>query len=349
MMKQVLALALLSLSICLNAQQDIMKMIYDMNSQPERIAGYNKMVTQTYIRSYDKNAPIDTILYDSEGNSSELTLKKSLIVQFGDNSDIEYEVDMLTGDTIIIRTRSYNDAGKMITQITELGDSEAASLFNNTKKLTYDDKNRILTIKEIGVHNKGLGNISVTYHKDGLPQSLEADMGVGNMKVTRQNLDDFIKYDLVAGLSEKMGYLMNSMGKSLDDIPQLYLETRKKNNLYQTKLMKEEGQNKEVRLQSITTRDIQGKIYEIVKYQNDEITDHKKYTYSDGKLDTITDILRETTLTNEYDINGNLTVSYDDYSMSTMTYNQDGMLATKSSKGLFYNEFKGLDVVKYYK
>lgn len=346
-MKNLLTLIILILSVSLQAQGDIMALMLEINGQPERVNGYSKMVTLSYGSSYDEEAPIDTTIVNEDGSTSELTLTKKTVVVFGDEYDVQYEISVRSNDTTMITTTSYNDMGKVITQSQDLGDDEMSAIFNSDKVFTYDDQSRILSMTSTAGGESSGGTF--TYNEDGLPQTVSMDLGMGKFNVTRKEMEDYFIYEITGEMSNEMEEMMAMMGKTLDDMPKEFFEVRKKGDLYEFKQMKEVGEEKVLTLQAMTIRDVEGKLHEEIKYNNEEIIEHKKYTHVDGKLTTIEDVLDDTKKVIEYDKNGNPLNAFENFTQSNMTYNKDGMLATKSSSSTFSDGISGLEVMKYYK
>jgi len=346
-MKYLLTITLIVMAFSLHGQGDIMQLMFEVNSQPEKINGYSKMVTLSYGISYDEDAMVDTTLINADGSNAELVLNKKIIVVFDKNSEIKYDIDMSSGDTSMVTTSVYNSNGKLLKQTDDMGDDEMAAMFNNTKEFTYDDKGRVLSIMNTagGESNGG----TFTYNDDGLPQSLNMDMGIGSFNVERKDMDSYIKYELGGEMSKEMEEMMAMMGKTMDDMPKEYFELRKKEDLYEIKHMKEEGEEKKLTLQATTLRDIDGKLHEEIKYRDGEITDHTRYNFIDEKLTSITDVLENTEDVIEYDKDGNQLNSFENFARSKMTYNAEGMVVTKSSSSMFSDGINALEVVKYYK
>lgn len=346
-MKNILTLSLLIVSFSLHAQVDFMQVMFDINDQPQRVKGYSKTVSLSYGLIYDEEASIDTTIINADGSITELTLNKKTVTIFGDKEDVAYDISVGDNDTTMITTSTYNDKGLVLTQNQNLGDDDVAAMFNSDKTFTYDDKGRMLSmINTAGEESSGA---TFSYNDDGLPQSLNMNTGMGTMKVTRKEMDGYIKFEVGGEMSEEMKEMMAMMGKSIDDMPQEFYELRKKKDLFEIKHMKEEGDEKVLTLQSITTRDIDGNLHEEIKYMSDEIITHKKNTYVEGKLSNIADLLEDSNYVIEYDKNGNPLNAIDGFSKSTMTYNAEGMMISKISSSTFSDGTSGLEVVKYYK
>lgn len=345
-MKQILTITLLAISLSLYAQGDVLQMIYTVNGQPERIEGYSKIETIIYGESYDEGASIDTVVTDLNGNKTELTLQKRKVVVFGNEYDMKYEIDIATGDTSLITKTTYNKQGKIATQSEDYG-SDAAAMFNSSKVFTYDDQGRVTSVTN-SVGGEESGGV-FTYHADGLPESISMSMGMGKFNINREEKDDHIRFTMTGEMSPEMLEMFASMGKDPGDMPQEFFELRKKNGLHEIKHMKEEGKEKTLTLQSITMRDKEGKIHDQMKYSGGEVFEHKKYTYIDDKLMSISNPLEETNYKIDYDEQGNQLIQYDDYSKTTMTYNEDGMTTSRASGPIFSNEIGGLEIIKYLK
>ncbi len=346
-MKNLITLIILILSVSLQAQGDIMALMLEINGQPERINGYSKMITLSFGSSYDEEAPIDTTIVNEDGSTSELTLTKKTVVVFGDEYDVQYEISARGNDTTMITTTSYNDMGKVITQSQDLGDDEMSAIFNSDKVFTYDEQNRILSMKSTAGGESSGGTF--TYNEDGLPQTVSMDLGMGKFNVTRKEMEDYFIYEITGEMSKEMEEMMAMMGKTMDDMPKEYFEVRKKGELYELKQMKEVGEEKTITLQAITVRDVKGNLHQEINYNGEEIVAHKKYTYIDGNLTGISDILEGTNDVIEYDDNGNPLNSFENFTKSTMTYNEDGLMITKTSTSTFSDGVSELEVLRYYK
>ena len=346
-MKNLITLIILILSVSLQAQGDIMALMLEINGQPERINGYSKMITLSFGSSYDEEAPIDTTIVNEDGSTSELTLTKKTVVVFGDEYDVQYEISARGNDTTMITTTSYNDMGKVITQSQDLGDDEMSAIFNSDKVFTYDDQSRILSMKSTAGGESSGGTF--TYNEDGLPQTVSMDLGMGKFNVTRKEMEDYFIYEITGEMSKEMEEMMAMMGKTMDDMPKEYFEVRKKGELYELKQMKEVGEEKTITLQAITVRDVKGNLHQEINYNGEEIVAHKKYTYIDGNLTGISNILEGTNDVIEYDDNGNPLNSFENFTKSTMTYNEDGLMITKTSTSTFSDGVSELEVLRYYK
>lgn len=346
-MKNLFTLIILITTIGLQAQGDVMALMMEVNSQPERVTGYSKMVTFSYGLIYDEDSTVDTTLTHADGTSTELSLTKKKVVVFGEESDVEYEISVSSNDTTKITTSRYNEMGKLTAQSQNLGDDEMAAMFNTEKSFTYDDRGRMLSMTNTAGGESNGGEFS--YNEDGLPQSLSMDLGMGKFNVTRIEMDGYFKYDLGGEMSDEMKEMMAMMGKTMDDMPKEYFEVRKNGDLYEFKQMKEVGEEKILSLQGITVRDVKGNLHEEINYNGEEIVVHKKYTYVDGNLTSISDILEGTNNVIEYDDKGNPLNSFENFTKSTMTYNKDGLMMTKTSSSTFSDGISDLEVVRYYK
>lgn len=345
-MKQILTFTLLAISLSLYAQGGVLQMMYAVNSQPERIEGYSKIETYIYGESYDEGAPIDTIVTDVDGNTAKLTLQKKRILIFGKEFDTTYEIDVSTGDTSLITKTMYNPQGKIATQSEDYG-NESAAMFNSSKVFTYDNLGRVTSVTNSAGGEESGGEF--TYHADGLPQSISMTMGMGKFNINREKKDDHIRFTMTGEMSPEMLEMLAAMGKDPGDMPQEFFELRDKGDLHEIKHMKELGQEKKLMLQSITVRDKEGNIHEQTKYRGDEIIDHKKRTYMDGKLTSVSNVLEGTSYTIDYNNQGNPLMQYDDYSKTRLDYNEDGMATSRASGPLFSNEIGGLEVIRYYR
>ena len=346
-MKNLLTLALLTISICIHAQGDVLAIIQELNNLPERVEGYSKMVKLSYTVSYDEEAPVDTTIVNSDGTRSELSLSKKSVVIFGESTDVEYNISIADNDTTMITTTTYNKNGQILTQNQDLGDDEVSAMFNADKSYTYDDKGRMLTMTNTAGDESNGGVF--TYNEDGLPQTLAMDLGMGKFKVNRVEMDGYFNYELSGEMSDEMKEMMAMMGKTMDDMPKEYFEVRKKGELYELKQMKEVGEEKKITLQAITVRDVKGNLHEEINYNDEELVSHKKNTYINGKLTVIENVLEDTKQIIHYNKNGKPLNAFEDFEESTMTYNQDGLLLSKMSTSAFSEGVSKLEVTKYYK
>ena len=275
-MKKLLSVILTAISLTLNAQSVIFEMIFEANNQQERVKGYSRMETLKYERSYNEEANIDTTIIDTDGGILGLTLKTKSILMFGKNTDVNYHIYVSTGDTMTI-TSMYNKQDKILSQQYNYGDTEAEAIFNIKREFSYDNKNRVLTVSRKNINNEEDGYLKIKYHPDGLPKSFSTDLIDNELRVTREDNSDHIKYSLVNKPTKDNVDANSELGKSLNDEYQSYIEVRKKNQLYEYKLFKKEVEDKTYELQSAITRNLKGDIYKEIKYSNGVKYHHKTY------------------------------------------------------------------------
>ncbi len=333
-------------SFFLNAQGEIFEKINYLNKLPTRVLGYSKIVTNTYEIDYRREANIDTTIINTDGTILGLTLKSKSEDIFGPDTDINLLVSMSSGDTTTT-TSTYNNKGNLILQKFDFGIG-SPPMFNCTREITYDDEGKVLTLLEKDPYRSEERTIKIVYHIDGLPQSFESISAYGKTIMNRIDEKNTIKYEVTSQLSDKLIEQMNKDDKTDNKKAMALFEITKTKCLYTSKYSTIEDDGKS-NLQSITTRDIKGRIYEEIVYSGDFVIKHNQYYYDNGRLRQFTDAQNKKSFTIEYDNNGNPLTEYGPYSKSVMTYNEDGMLSTKATSRIYFDGINELKVIKYYR
>ncbi len=310
-------------SMSLFAQTDIFDMFDGMYDEINVPTNINKIVETEYTTStFDEEAkPINTMKHGEETLDLFFSSKTETVYEDSKNySEIGYDKD---GKKTITMTFKMNDLGQMILWDTNAGDGPAAAYMNSKKEFTYDVKGRLTSVM-----NKGKEAAVIKYDKKGNMDQLSLDAGFAKMKIVSSIKGNVTRYDMEVDQESIPAGMPEMMLKSLNDAPKEYIEQtpgNKKNSFVGYKENKETGEFEKI---WETVRNLKYKVLSKKEFNSDgEVTTHNEFEYTEtGDIKSTKNIKEGTTMINEFNDKGNITVEKQPFGKTLSSYDEKGNL-----------------------
>ncbi len=292
--------------------------IYPDKTWNDKFKEVNEMTYNIKLKE-DENLPTDTLIM-IDGIKMYFT-KSWFKRSYFNNNKLYNEVDInnLDGKISQIEFDSFDNLNRIISKKV-LDESNSES--NLETKIEYDKNGKISSVKLRQCENCETYTTSAIYRKDNDYEKVFIDgFEMGKITYTCKEERNKLVYEEEVHKKGKLSEFAKAMIKSKY---KHYIERETNGEFYIYKSYSKRGKEK-FRLDWEKMRDKYFRIYDSKIFANDNLIEHKKYSYNKfNQIETISDQIKNKVVTNKYNESGKPLEIIDSYYITKYSYDENG-------------------------
>lgn len=317
-------------------------MFFEGNVSKPIITNIDSIVSYSY-KSFviDESRLPDTIIVNNQ-DSFPLYMDKKEIESFPEHGHTISESFSFEGELESTTKIVQDEKGRMKENTVSYADATLAEYMNSTKLYNY--KNGNLS----SISDGGLDVLSLEYDSDALPVAMSMNAGFAMLRCDREKTTEGYKYNMDIVPIEGDDGLGGLMAGKMNDMPKAYALYTKQNDNHHFTFIEENSETGEIESEETVIRNMKGQVIESKKSKG--LSSHKKFKYNQkGEVIEIEDLIKEETLINEVDKNGNIIKRHEEYEYYVMIYDENNVLTEERTYNSFGdNDLKSLVIKKVY-